>query len=91
MLVLRFAPAKDKEPVVNGEGMYDTLVSSDRSTYRPLGLKVRARTAADAEKKVLFVFCHELAGKTLDFDLGKFLEEKEAETGKEDSDVGQGK
>jgi hypothetical protein len=89
MLVLRFAPSKDKGSVVKGEGLYDTLVSSDRSNYRPLGLTVRARTAADAEKKVLFVFCHELAGKTLDFDLASFLEEKPdegREEGKESKD-----
>lgn len=90
MLALKFVPSK--EPVVKGESLYDTFVSADRSHYRPLGLMVRARTAADAEKKLLFVFCHELAGKTLDFDLDKFLENKESEpTNTEGKEAGDGK
>lgn len=70
MIVFKFSPAK--APVVSGESLYETFVSTDRSSYGPLGLKVRAKNAADAERKVLFCFRRELEGKTLDFDPGRF-------------------
>lgn len=75
MVVFKFTPTK--EPIVNGESLYEVRYSMDRSNYEPLGLKVRAKTAAHAEQKVLFCFRRELNGKTLDFDLEKFVKENE--------------
>ena len=65
MVALKFVPVKS--PVVKGEFLYDTLVSTDRSHYESLGLKIRAKTAARAEQKLLFCFRRELKDKTLDF------------------------
>lgn len=75
MLVIKMTPVP-RAPVVSGEGLYAAVLSTDRSHYEDLGLKVRAKTALDAEKKLLFCFRHELKGKTLDFDPAKFTERK---------------
>ena len=74
MIVFKFVPTK--EPVEKGEFLYDTMISTDRSTYESLGLKIRAKTAAKAEQKLLFCFRRELKGKTLSFDPDKFQKEE---------------
>lgn len=73
MLAIKLTPVP-KAPVVSGEGLYAAVLSTDRSHYEDLGLKVRAKTALDAERKLLFCFRRELKGKTLDFDPTRFTE-----------------
>lgn len=75
MLAIKMTPVP-RAPVVSGEGLYAAVLSTDRSHYEDLGLKVRAKTALDAERKLLFCFRRELKGKTLDFDPAKFTERK---------------
>lgn len=71
MLAIKLTPVP-KAPVVSGEGLYAVVLSTDRSHYEDLGLKVRAKTALQAEEKLLFCFRRELKGKTLDFDPAQF-------------------
>lgn len=82
MINLKFVPTS--EPVVAGEGLYAVHWSQDRATYHDLGLRVRAKTAAAAESKVLFCFARELEGKTLAFDLTEAVR-RYKEDSKEDS------
>jgi hypothetical protein len=60
-----------KAPVVNHEGLYSILVKLGNGEYKEL-LKVRARTGAQAEEKLVFCFEHELKDKTLDFSIENF-------------------
>lgn len=92
MINLKFVPTS--EPVVAGEGLYAVHWSQDRATYHDLGLRVRAKTAAAAESKVLFCFARELEGKTLAFDLAEAVrrykednkeEKKDEQDNKQDS------
>lgn len=92
MINLKFVPTS--EPVVAGEGLYAVHWSQDRATYHDLGLRVRAKTAAAAESKVLFCFARELEGKTLAFDLTEAVrrykedskeEKKDEQDNKQDS------
>lgn len=92
MINLKFTPTS--EPVVAGEGLYAVHWSQDRATYHDLGLRVRAKTAAAAESKVLFCFARELEGKTLAFDLAEAVrrykednkeEKKDEQDNKQDS------
>lgn len=59
------------EPVLNGEGVYSLEFKLGTDPYRPV-MKVRARTGALAEEKLMICFLHELTGKTLSFDASAF-------------------
>jgi hypothetical protein len=76
MITLKFVPTPNA-PVVNSERLYNVQWSQDRANYSDLGLKVRAKTGLLAERKLLFCFQRELAGKTLSFDPDKFKKEVE--------------
>ena len=52
----------DKAPVVNHEGVYRALFSGE-----DVGLRIRARNAKWAERKLMIAFRHELTGKMIDF------------------------
>lgn len=54
-------------PSVKGEGLYDAVFRGGERLFR-----VRARNAPAAEEKVMVVFRHELAGKSIDFDAADF-------------------
>ena len=52
----------DKAPVVNHEGVYRAVFGGE-----DIGLRIRARNAREAERKLMIVFRHELTGKMIDF------------------------
>ena len=52
----------DKAPVVNHEGVYRALFGGE-----DIGLRIRARNAREAERKLMIAFRHELTNKTIDF------------------------
>ena len=52
----------DKAPVVNHEGLYRAVFNCE-----DLGLRVRAKNAREAERKMMVVFRHELTDKTINF------------------------
>lgn len=56
-------------PVVNHEGLYAALFNG-RELFR-----VRARNAAHAEEKVMFLMAHETMGKVIDYNLEQFRKE----------------
>lgn len=58
-----------KEPVVKGKGVYAVYMNRT-----DLGLRVRARNAAEADLMIQTCFRHELPGKTLDYDINQFKE-----------------
>lgn len=61
-----------RSPVVKGEGLYDAVFCGER--FSPEPLRVRARNAAEAERKLMICFRHELPGRTLSFDPEDFRE-----------------
>lgn len=65
MIQLVFKP--EKAPVVCGEKLYTAVANQDERLF-----SVRARNAEEAERKVMIVFRHELAGKTIAFDAERF-------------------
>lgn len=80
----------EKAPIVKGKGLY--MVYMNR---KPLGLHIRAKTAAEADEMLQVVFRHELPGKTLDYDLHEFEHLREHKPlpvteGKEPQDETQG-
>lgn len=60
-----------KAPVVNREGLYAALFGG-KELFR-----VRARNAAHAERKLMFLMERETRGKTLDFNLEEQLKGKD--------------
>lgn len=57
--------------MVNYERLYVATIGPSRLC------KVRARSAKHAEDKLMACFLHELPGKTIDFDLEKYLGKEE--------------
>lgn len=60
MIQIVFKP--EKAPVVKGEGLYQAVFNCE-----DLGLRVRAKNAREAERKIMVVFRHELTDKTINF------------------------
>lgn len=74
----------DKVPVVKGEGLYEAVFNGER-----IGLRVRAKRACEAERKMMIVFRHELTNKSLEFNANDYpLYDKETMNGKEIDDGG---
>lgn len=69
--MIRICARPTGEPVVKGEGVYVCEFKVADGDYRPV-MKVRAKTGAQAEEKLMFVFEHELDGKVLDFRIEDF-------------------
>ena len=65
----------DKAPVVNHEGVYRAMFGGE-----DIGLRIRARNAREAERKLMIAFRHELTNKTIDFRAEDYpLYDKEAD------------
>ena len=62
------------EGVVDRETLYTALFNGE-----DVGLKVRGLRASHAEAKMMVVFREQLKGKTVDYDLERYLEGKENE------------
>ena len=60
------------EVVVNRESLYTALFDGE-----DVGLRVRGLRASHAEEKMMVVFREQLKGKTVDYDLERYLEGKE--------------
>lgn len=60
--MLQIVMRSDKAPVVNHEGVYRALFSCE-----DIGLRIRARNAREAERKLMIAFRHELTNKLIDF------------------------
>lgn len=69
MIRVVFKPVK--APVVSREGLY-----SARFNGREF-FKVRARNAAHAEEKIMFLMAHETMGKVIDYSLEQFKKEND--------------
>ena len=57
-IVMKPEPA----PIVRGEGLYRAVFNCE-----DIGLRIRARNAREAERKLMIVFRHELKNKSVDF------------------------
>lgn len=66
------------EGVVNRETLYTALFNGE-----DVGLRVRGLRASHAEAKMMVVFREQLRGKTVDYDLERYLEGKENEKAEE--------
>ena len=60
MIQIVFKP--EKAPVVKGESLYRAVFNCE-----DLGLRVRAKNAREAERKLMIVCRHELTNKLIDF------------------------
>ena len=67
----------DKAPVVNHEGLYRAVFNCE-----DLGLRVRAKNAREAERKMMIIMRHELTGKLIDFNADDFPNYERNENGK---------
>lgn len=68
----------EKAPVVDREGLYAAFMNGN------LLLHVRARNARHAEEKLMFLMERETKGKTLDFNLEQFRQERDDGRKKDD-------
>ena len=76
-IVMKPAPG---EGVVHGETLYAALFNGE-----DVGLRVRGLRASHAEEKMMVIFREQLKGKTVSYDLERYLKEKaDAETQGED-------
>ena len=66
------------EGVVNRETLYTALFNGE-----DVGLRVRGLRASHAEEKMMVVFREQLKGKTVDYDLERYLKEKENDKAEE--------
>ena len=62
-IVMKPEPA----PVIRGEGLYRAVFNQKEDIFL-----VRARNAAEAERKTMIVMRHELTGKLIDFSADDF-------------------
>ena len=60
MIRIVFKP--ERAPIVRGESLYRAVFNCE-----DLGLRVRARNAREAERKIMVVFRHELTDQTINF------------------------
>lgn len=84
--MIRIVMKPDKAPVVNHEGLYRAVFNCE-----DLGLRVRAKNAREAERKIMVVFRHELTHKTVNFRPEDYpAYDKEERDGKETEDHTEG-
>ena len=77
MIQIVFKP--EKAPIVRGESLYRAVFNCE-----DLGLRVRAKNAREAERKLMVVFRHELKNKSVDFKAEDYpTYDKEESNGKE--------
>ena len=72
-IVMKPEPA----PTVRGEGLYRAVFNCE-----DLCLRIRAKNAREAERKLMIVFRHELTGKPIDFNADDFPSYERNENGK---------
>ena len=72
-IVMKPAPA----PVIKGEGLYRAVFNQKEDIFL-----IRARNAAEAERKTMIVMRHELTGKLIDFNADDFPSYERNENGK---------
>ena len=84
MIRIVFKP--ERAPVVRGESLYRAVFNRE-----DLGLRVRAKNAREAERKIMVVFRHELTDKTINFRPEDYpTYDKEERDGKETEDYTEG-
>lgn len=85
MIQIVFKP--EKAPVVKGEALYKAVFNQKEDIFL-----VRARNAAEAERKTMIVMRHELTRKLIDFNADDFPSYERNENGKteEGSEVAEG-
>lgn len=84
--MIRIVMKPEKAPVVHGESLYRAVFNRE-----DLGLRVRAKNAREAERKIMVVFRHELTYKTINFRPEDYpAYDKEERDGKETEDYTEG-
>ena len=77
MIRIVFKP--ERAPVVRGESLYRAVFNCE-----DLGLRVRAKNAREAERKMMIIMRHELTGKLIDFNADDFPNyERKEDNGKD--------
>ena len=67
----------ERAPIVRGESLYRAVFNCE-----DLGLRVRAKNAREAERKMMIIMRHELTGKLIDFNADDFPNYERNENGK---------
>lgn len=80
MIQIVFKP--EKAPVVKGEALYRAVFNQKEDLFL-----VRARNAAEAERKTMIVFRHELTGKLIEFNADDFPSYERNENGKTEEET----
>ena len=75
MIQIVFKP--ERAPVVRGESLYRAVFNCE-----DVGLRVRAKNAREAERKMMIIMRHELTGKLIDFNADDFPNYERNENGK---------
>lgn len=75
MIQIVFKP--ERVPIVRGESLYRAVFNQREDIFF-----VRARNAAEAERKTMIVMRHELTGKLIDFNADDFPSYERNENGK---------
>ena len=75
MIQIVFKP--ERAPIVRGESLYRAVFNCE-----DLGLRVRAKNAREAERKMMIIMRHELTGKLIDFNADDFPNYERNENGK---------
>ena len=75
MIQIVFKP--EPAPVIRGEGLYRAVFNQRENIFL-----VRAKNAAEAERKTMIVMRHELTGKLIDFNADDFPSYERNENGK---------
>ena len=77
-IVMKPEPA----PIVRGEGLYRAVFNCE-----DLGLRIRAKNAREAERKMMIIMRHELTRKLIDFNADDFPSYERNENGKTEEGV----
>lgn len=78
--MLNLVAKPEKAPVVRGEGVYMI-----HCNFVPLGLRIRARNAKDADRKLEWLLRRETKGRLLDFRIEDYEDTKGETDGQEES------
>lgn len=79
MISIRFLPKRGDNPTVGGQRLYEAFATTGRGR-RQFGFKVRAKNAADAERKLETCLQDGLGDRVIDFDVDEYLKKKATST-----------
>ena len=80
MISIKFLPKRGDNPTVRGQRLYEAFATMTGGGRRQFGFKIRAKNAADAERKLEICLQDGLEDRILDFDVDEYLKKKATST-----------